>query len=343
MPQPPVIDATLATALVADATTAPSLHNAQPWRFRYVTRTATLELYADRRRSVPHVDPLERALHLGCGAALFTLRVAAAHAGLAAEVRLLPGPDAESGLSDAGRDEAPLARVTLTAPPDPLTTPDPLAALYPAIRRRHTSRQPFDDTPVPPDIREALREAAAQEGATLLFPSPWHVQHLLNVIRDAEWSDAEDEGRLADLDEWTHTGPDADSAADGIPEYAFGPRKRSGGAPVRDFAGRHHPAAEQDSVAFESQPQLALLGTPEDRAIDWLRAGQATQRVLLLATASGLATALTSQALEHEDLRWAVRDPQSAMGQVQLVLRLGYGPAGTSTPRRRVSEVLSIE
>ncbi|MFP3989037.1 nitroreductase family protein [Streptomyces sp. E11-3] len=320
------------TSLVEDATRSPSLHNAQPWRFRYLSATATLQLYADERRAVPHVDPAGRALHLGCGAALFTLRVAAAHAGLTTEVELLP---------DTGKDESLLANVRLA--PSTADAPDTISALYPAIGRRHTSRVPFDDKPIPPDIRDALCDAATQEGAALLFPSPWHVQHLMNLVQDAEWRDSEDEERLADLAHWTRMGADADAADDGVPEYAFGPRKRSGGAPVRDFAGRRRSASERGAVPFEAIPQLALLGTTEDHRPDWLRAGQALQRVLLLATARGLATSLTSQALEWDDLRWAVRDPRTAMGQVQLVLRLGYGPTGPGTPRRQVSEVLSVE
>lgn len=66
------------------------------------------------------------------------------------------------------------------------------------------------------------------------------------------------------------------------------------------------------------------------------------ERVLLLATREGLASSLTSQALEWPDLRWLVRDPQTSMGVVQMVIRLGYGPAGPRTPRRPVEEVLDL-
>lgn len=63
-------------------------------------------------------------------------------------------------------------------------------------------------------------------------------------------------------------------------------------------------------------------------------------RVLLLATLEGLATALTSHALEVPELRTLTRDPLSGTGVVQMVLRLGYGPQGTGAPRRPVTEVL---
>lgn len=53
-----------------------------------------------------------------------------------------------------------------------------------------------------------------------------------------------------------------------------------------------------------------------------------------------LATSLTSHALEDRELRLPVRDPASGTGQVQMVLRLGYGPGGPATPRRPVADVL---
>ncbi|MFB7169959.1 hypothetical protein ACFCYM_03880 [Streptomyces sp. NPDC056254] len=40
---------------------------------------------------------------------------------------------------------------------------------------------------------------------------------------------------------------------------------------------------------------------------------------------------------------WTVRDPAEAMGHVQTVIRLGYGPEGPATPRRPVSEVLELQ
>ncbi|HEY9440045.1 MAG TPA: nitroreductase, partial [Streptomyces sp.] len=56
----------------------------------------------------------------------------------------------------------------------------------------------------------------------------------------------------------------------------------------------------------------------------------------------GLSTSLNSQALEWPELRWVLRDPLSAIGVPQMLIRLGYGPATPATPRRPVSAVLDI-
>ncbi|MBU8547391.1 MULTISPECIES: hypothetical protein [Streptomyces] len=44
-------------------------------------QTRTFELYADFERAMPYSDSRARGLHIGCGAALLNLRVAAAHDG----------------------------------------------------------------------------------------------------------------------------------------------------------------------------------------------------------------------------------------------------------------------
>ncbi|MFJ7012606.1 Acg family FMN-binding oxidoreductase [Streptomyces albogriseolus] len=324
------LDEKTVTTLVAEATLAPSMHNAQPWRFRFLTGERLLLLYADPERAMPRSDPGDRALHIGCGAALLNMRVAAAHAGLAPEVRLLPEP----------QDPLLLAAVRLTEQTGG-GRDDELARLHAAIRQRHTSRHPFAEKDLPEDVRTMLRDAAARESATLLFPGAWHAETVLDLIRDAESRDVMDADAREDLIRWTRLGPEADTAVDGVPEYAFGPRKRDGRAPVRDFAGRR-PVADRGTTTFEYTPHLALLSTSGDGPADWLRAGQALERVLLEATLADLATSLTSHALETPELRLLVRDPGSGTGQVQMVLRIGYGPRGPATPRRPVSDILDI-
>lgn len=325
MPAQP-LDTMNVKALVTAATAAPSLHNAQPWRFRHHHDSGTLELRADLERAMPHTDPGNRGLHLGCGAALLNLRVAAARSGLHTDTVLFPDP--------SDRELLAAVRLVGTGRPD-----GDLARLFPAIARRHTSRHPFQDRPVPVAVQELLGEAARSEGAALVFPGEWHVAALLEHVRDVEGRDSMEPERFEDVRRWTRTGGEV--AADGIPDSAFGPRKEGGRAPVRDFAGRRAVPGRPAAV-FEATPHLALLGTGQDRPQDWLRAGQALERVLLLATLNGLATSLTSHSLEREDLRELARDPRSALGFVHMVLRLGYGPAGTTTPRRPVDEVLEI-
>jgi hypothetical protein len=71
-----------------------------------------------------------------------------------------------------------------------------------------------------------------------------------------------------------------------------------------------------------------------------MRAGQALQRALLVATTEGLSASFMNQPLEQPDLRWLVRSPVTGRGHTQMILRLGYGVPVPATPRRPISQVL---
>ena len=152
------LDEKTVTGLVADAAAAPSMHNAQPWRFRFLTGERVLLLRADPERAMPRSDPDNRALHIGCGAALFNLRVAAAHANLLPEVRVLPEPQdplllAAVHLTDeAGRpQDQDLARLHPAIPSPRRISPrkcGPLCRVLPSGRGRCCSSPDFG-TPRP--------------------------------------------------------------------------------------------------------------------------------------------------------------------------------------------------
>ncbi|MFC5913056.1 Acg family FMN-binding oxidoreductase [Streptomyces pulveraceus] len=327
------LDDTTLADLVADATAAPSMHNAQPWQFRYGRRSRTVTLRADFERAMVEADPSARALHIGCGAALLNLRVSAAHHGLDAATVLLPVPS----------DPAVLATVRLDirtgVPPEPAD--EALAVLHPAIGDRHTSRYPFDERPVPDDVRARLAAAARTEGADFAFLTPVHLETVLGLIRDAEGYDRGDPAREAEQRRWTRN-TRSEAPVDGVPDYAFGPRDASERATTRDFAGaRVVPGRAR--VPFENRPQPALLSTPGDRPTHWLRAGQALERVLLAATLHQVSTSFATQPLEWPDLRWILRDPVFGTGHPQMIVRLGHGPSGPRTPRRPLDHVLTIE
>jgi len=323
------LDIALVEGLVRDAAAAPSMHNAQPWFFHCRRSDRVLELRADPARTMPSADPALRALHIGCGAALLNLRAAAQHAGLRPDIELLPDPS----------DRYALASVRLTeADPDELDRD--LVSLRSAIPQRHTSRYPFAEKPIPERVKERLAGEARTEGAQLTFPTDWHLAMVLDLIDEAEL-DLEHTGD-PDESRWVRIGTAlSDTAADGLPEYSLGPRKREGRAPVRDFA-RGRADTDRGSTAFEHMPQLGLVSTWHDGPRDWLIAGQAMERALLLATRAGLVASFATQALERTDLRWLLRDPARADGPAQMVIRFGYGPQAPHTPRRPVHDILEI-
>jgi hypothetical protein len=87
--------------LLRAAVAAPSMHNTQPWKFRFAG--SVVEVHRDRERELPAEDPDRRMLYLSPGAAVFNLRVGAARPADGTDVRSVldrRGPDlvAEVGL-----------------------------------------------------------------------------------------------------------------------------------------------------------------------------------------------------------------------------------------------------
>lgn len=296
------------------------MHNTQPWRFRVRHQSQAIELRADPSRALRYGDPAGRAVHIACGAALFNMRLAAAVAGRDPVVHLLPDPD----------QPLLLATVSLAAPHQAHPQERDLHA---AIARRHTNRRPFSNRQVPSGVLAELAEAATLEGAMLHILDHDETVRVLELAQDAERAMTADPAYRAELADWAGGVRDAD----GIPGAALGPRSPDSPTPVRDFTpGR---PATQGYEWFEETPQLAVLSMHFGGRVDWLRAGQALQRVLLTATGRGIAASPLTQPLETADA-WQVRDPRNGSEQPQMILRIGYGLPVPPTPRRPVSEVL---
>lgn len=305
--------------LLTAATAAPSLHNSQPWSF--MVDAGTVTLYADPRRHLMRTDPTGRSLLISCGAALFNLRVAAEHLGFHPRVRLLPH----------AIDPVMVAKVSLGSRH---SHAGGLAAFYPAVAGRRTNRHPFQDRSIPHAALARLAEAARAENALLrIYDDPTEVSRIVQLLHDADLAESQDPAVRVERQRWVG-GPHRD---DGIPVRSLGPRPDADRAPFRDLG--QSVGEPREYARFEQTPTVAVLSTLHEERADWVRAGQALQRVLLEATAAGLSASFMNQPLEHAGLRGQVRSPISGVGHSHMIMRIGYGDAAPPTPRRPLSAV----
>jgi nitroreductase len=296
------------------------VHNTQPWRF-VVRHRGYVELHADPDRRLKVADPRGRSLHVSCGAALLNLRLALRVSGHRPVTWSVP----------AAVDGSP----TLLAAVRPASAAPASAAehaLYEAITTRRTNRQPFTGRSVPRAVTDELIRAARMEGADLVLLDASASAVLLEEVAEAEEALTRDRDYRAELARWTS----GRSHHDGMPPYVQGPRPVGDLAPVRDLA-----RAGGEQVRFEARPRLAVVTTPGDGPADWLRAGQALQRVLLVATVHGVSASFLNQPLDLRDMRRHT-DPRHPAGHPQMILRLGYGPVVPRAPRRPALELLGV-
>jgi nitroreductase family protein len=305
--------------LLTAATSAPSLHNSQPWSFKI--DKAQLTVYAEPSRQLSRSDPAGRCLLISCGAALFNLRVAAEHLGYHPRVRLLPG----------AADQTMVAIVSLGRRQPHVGG---LSSYYKAISARRTNRLPFHNRSIPHTTLAAAGEAARAENALVrIYDDPDEVSRIVALLHVADLAEVHDPAATAERQRWIG-GPHRD---DGIPVRSLGPRPDGPTTPFRDL-GRGV-GAPRDDATFEKTPTVAVLSTRHDERVDWLRAGQALQRVLLEVTRAGLAASFLNQPLEDETLRGLVRSPLTGIGHPHMIMRIGYGDPVPVTPRRPLSAV----
>jgi hypothetical protein len=323
--------------VVAAATRAPSIHNTQPWRFR--ASADGLELFLDRDRALPVLDPTGRQQIISCGIAVEFAVVALAARGHAAEVTLVPDPD----------DPDHLATIRLAGEH---STSDQDGALADAIGERHTVRAAFLPRRVPTEVVDRMQAETGHFGVWFkpIARSEEEIATAFLVGR-AEEIEQSEPAYLAELQSWMRTDP---AAADGVPIEAVStddPRGRPSNWLIRDFvAGSREqsdflPPGDPDAPPPDvERPTVVLMGTNEDDRDDWLQAGRALARVLLLATAEGLAASPLTQALDWPATRSRMQSQLSLIGHPQMLLRMGYPPETQAavSGRRPVEDVLSF-
>ena len=321
------------------AALAPSSHNSQPWRF--LVNDDTIELLADRTRSLPVSDPYDRELIISCGAALFNLRSALAHFGVWFNISLFPSeadPDliARVRLAEGGKAGG-TAGSTAGG-----TAHNGLAHLFPAITRRATNRTPFGPIPVPERVVEGLCAEGASEGvAVKAITDGKERAHVASLVAEADHIQFADARFRRELAAWIHP----QRARDGMPAYALGvPRLMDFETPITAMVIRTFDVgdgkAAHDAALAAGSPLLLCFSTTQDNAPAWLFAGQSLQRVLLQAKLEGYDASHLNQPIEVPALRTQLRDMLQTGPYPQLLIRIGRGEPVAHTPRRAVEELI---
>ncbi|WP_324787706.1 Acg family FMN-binding oxidoreductase [Streptomyces sp. H51] len=309
-----------AVHLARAASLAPSPHNSQPWFFVEEGYDHGFEVHADATRRMLLSDPDGREMVIACGAALFNARMAVRHLGFKPAVELLPDP----------ADPAFLAHVGFAAHA-PVSAEE--AALAGAMVLRHTHRGPFAAESLPREFLDELSEHARAEGADFqVIDGPEELELLARLVRTAEDCHRADPVHAAEVAR--RVGPDR------VPAEACRYHPDCTLLAGRDYLYLSRRYVVPARRRASGTGTVAVLSTARDGRQDWLRSGQALQRVLLSAAARGVTAAFHTQPLELPELRAQVRRHLTAGHFPQVVLRLGRTGQRWVTSRRPATRVL---
>lgn len=322
---------------LAYAVLAPNPHNRQPWLLELVGSDA-IRIYCELDRRLPVTDPFDRQITIGFGAFLELLRMAAAQQGVALTVDSFPEGDPGHHL-----DHRPVAAIRQVGD---TVTADPLFA---HVLERHTNRAPYRSDTIPVVAEAALRAALPAAPDYRLHTGAREVA----ALRDLTIAGFEREMRTPEAHlESVHlmrigrgeinANPDGISLGGPMIEFA-----RLAGLVSADSLANPESTAFRQGVdkllaAAQATPAFVSLSTHGNSRQDQLDAGRDWIRLQLAATGQGLAVQPMSQALQeyaeiadlYETVHTLLR-PDG--GRVQMLGRIGYGPAQRPAPRWPVS------
>ena len=324
-------------------------HDTQPWLFQVKDNSITL--FADRARHLGSFDPFRREMHLGLGAALENLVLAAAAFGFSASVMPVEG---RLTLSPNNEPKA-AARIVLRS------MPAERGALFAAIAQRHTNRGPYrPDQPVAAETLHRLTDLVSDDSVRAILVTDKVARSELGaLIIAATVRIVADPQMSADSAHWFRTDRREIAAhKDGVTVDTSGVssflRAVSKMLPDLDAksADQYWLATTRDTQV-PTAPVLGIL-LVRDR-LDMraaIAAGRAWQRLHLALTAAGLAAQPLNQPVECVD-RSAMRGDTDDMTpaidkftgmpgwEPTFMFRLGVADSAAGpSPRRPLAAVL---
>jgi hypothetical protein len=212
-----------------------------------------------------------------------------------------------------------------------------------------------------------MTDAAAEGCELVLITNPQVVSRLDRLVRRAGAEQRANPDISAEMARWVR--PVGSQARDGVPATARladaagsdEPGSPPASGPTADRWSRFvhsHPAARRFAERLAArdfgqpgteqpggEPPLAtaVLMTPGDAPADWLKAGQALDRLLLRAAARWVFASLQSQPIESPRHRRVVRALAGGHGYPQLLLQFGRANTAAATPRRPQADLLATD
>jgi hypothetical protein len=314
---------------------APNPHNRQPWKVD-LSENGKAILFVDTDRMLPHTDPFNRQITIGLGCFIELMIMAAAARGYRVDLNLFPWGSAPDRLTNA-----PVAIATFTA--DASVAPDPL--FRHALARRSNKEPFYTAKPVQQSAMDAMI-AAGRHGTRIAGSNDMkQVQELRRLTSEALQIEIDTPHTYKESVDLFRIGKaEVEANPDGIhfTGALFESLALVGQFDRQLALDRNSTIFRQGKAAVLANAQTAMahvwMVTDGNSRQDQIAAGRDWLRVNLAATAEGVGFQPLSQALqEYPEMAKLYSQVHERFapsgGTVQMLSRLGYGPAVPPSPR----------
>jgi hypothetical protein len=325
------------------AATCPSPHNTQPFRLKVLSAYEAEVLFLPRR-GLPVADPKGRFTWVTAG--IFVEICAIAAHGLGFE---LTHRESFEPMYPGGDTETPqvLSHLRLVPETSPTENFDPALILA-----RHTSRLPYDGSPIPRELiaemqAEALRAGHRFEARNDKASIDW----VIELNRQALFHDMEDVAIREELVRWLRFGRhEEDITHDGLSSRCLG----FPSGLLRSFFTRPRfwtlPGIKQAigwlyGTGMKGVGTIGWLRGPYGRESDWMAAGHLMLRLWLIVTRHGYywhpyGSVITSDSARGNMIEYLRLEAESDADFVWLLLRLGRSQAPPLSYRLPAEEII---
>lgn len=300
---------------------APNPHNRQPWLAELIGADR-MRIWRDKTLDLPMTDPFARQLTIGMGCFLELMVMAAGEHGHHVDLALFP--DGEDGPVAEARFIAGAVRRDL---------------LFAHVRERRSCKEPYADRPVPAADAQALARHARiitdREQVAALGALAWEA-HRIEVTTPRTNRESVELMRLGRSE--IEANPDGIDLGGPMLEALMLAGVMSRAALLDPASGAFRQGLEMYEKLHAATPAFAVIVTAANDRIAQIGAGRDWMRLNLATTARGLALHPVSQALqEYPEMAGLYARAHRLLapegGTVQMLGRLGYGPAVPPAPR----------
>jgi len=329
---------------------APNTHNAQPWAFFLSADSFSITVYVNRNRVLPASDKTGRQSLISIGCAIENIITTAKYFGKKCTILSL-SPNKNTLTPCEASDPSPFVATAELTFADSLED-ETASDLFLFIPKRKVMRADYDrEKIIDSAILQKIKNAVPTDAIQLhLIDDPLRRQAMAEFQGQADSYVINSKKFSRELGEWLV--PNTSTSGLGMPGIGFG-------LPNADAERIHQgllgeiALEPEDGLKFalagktgmEKSPFIGFLTAQEDEPAYWIETGRTLQRIFLICTSHGIATAVHAGIVEVTLINRMFAATLGTVKRITAVFRMGYikdqkDLERPHSPRLSVEEVL---